>query len=313
MKVLVLQANPHDTEVLRLPVEAREIRRKLALQHDNELILAGAVRPSDLQELLQQCQPDVVHFSGHGNQGGLLVLEDDKGASAPIPGSALAGIFEATRATVKCVVLNSCYSQDQAEAIIEKVPCVVGINSEINDEDAIAFAASFYGALGFSSTVQQAFDAACALITYSEDYGPKMQTQNGVNPDELIIKRSPKLMAEFDINARTGRPKKLRREYSMKIFVQNAPQSTTACVYQYIAPTDDWLDDYNNAFDEIQNLGDEFPSHVSFSGDVFIRATLWSGGTSIGISRYLKEALRDKYGNKPSGSIRAALEAIEKN
>jgi len=69
MKVLALQANPHDTEVLRLPLEAREIRHQLSLQSCNELIVVGAVRPSDLQQLLLQYQPDIVHFSGHGNEG----------------------------------------------------------------------------------------------------------------------------------------------------------------------------------------------------------------------------------------------------
>jgi hypothetical protein len=156
--------------------------------------------------------------------------------SVPIPGSALAGIFEAAPGTVKCVVLNSCYSREQARAILEKIPCVVGMNSEISDEAAITFAASFYGALGFSRTVQQAFNAARALIPLSEQHAPKMETKDGVNAADLVIKRSPKLMAEFDINRRTGRPRKRHHEFSMKVFVQDAPPSTTACVYQYIDP-----------------------------------------------------------------------------
>jgi CHAT domain len=315
MKVLALQANPHDTEVLRIAKEAREIRRRLAPHSGNELIVVGAVRTSDLLELLQEYQPDVVHFSGHGNKGGLLVLEDDVGASSPIPSSALAGIFAAVAATVKCVVLNSCYSHDQASAIVETVPCVVGMGSEISDEAAIAFAVGFYGALGFSSTVQKAFQAGCANIALNstEHLTPKMQTRPGVDPAQLIIKRSPRLVAEFDIDPRAGRPKKSGSEYSMKVFVEDAPPGTTACVYQYIDPTDDTLEDYENAFDEIQNLGDQFPNYVSFYGDVIIRATLWSGstGTGIGISRHLKDALRETYANDPRKFIRQALDEIE--
>jgi|SRR6266853_1538656 len=120
-------------------------------------------------------------------------------------------------------------------------------------------------------------------------------------------------MAEFDINPKTEKPQMIGEEYSLKVFVQNAPPGTTACVYQYIDTTDDTLDDYNNAFDEIQNLGDEFPNYVSFYGDVFIRATLWSGGVGKGISCYLKDALRDTYRNEPSEFIRKALKEIEDN
>jgi len=170
--------------------------------------------------------------------------------------------------------------------------CRHGLEIINSDEAAIAFAAGFYAALGFTSTVQKAFQAGCANIALKspEHLTPKTQTRPGVDPAQLIIKRSPRLVAEFDIDPRTGRPKKISNEYSMKVFVEDAPPGTIACVYQYIDPTDDTLEDCENAFDEIHSLGDQFPNYVSFSGDVIIRATRWSGstGTGIGISRHLK-------------------------
>jgi hypothetical protein len=57
---------------LALDEECREITAKIrSTDHRDaiELIAAWAVRPSDLQQLLLQHRPQVVHFSGHGTRG----------------------------------------------------------------------------------------------------------------------------------------------------------------------------------------------------------------------------------------------------
>jgi hypothetical protein len=58
IKLLFLAANPTDTDRLRLDEESRD---------QFELKTHWAVRADDLQELLMRYQPDIVHFSGHGN------------------------------------------------------------------------------------------------------------------------------------------------------------------------------------------------------------------------------------------------------
>src|SRR5262245_53936648 len=68
-KILFLGANARNTTRLKLLREVRDVRSALdktgageAYRFDAEL----AVRPEDLQELLQKHSPDVLHFSGHG-------------------------------------------------------------------------------------------------------------------------------------------------------------------------------------------------------------------------------------------------------
>ncbi|HSS47354.1 MAG TPA: CHAT domain-containing protein, partial [Thermoanaerobaculia bacterium] len=69
---------------------------------------------------------------------------------------------------LRCVVLNACYSEEQAQAIAQEVDCVVGMATAVADRAAIRFAAKFYEALAFGQTVQAAFDLACSDIEINE-------------------------------------------------------------------------------------------------------------------------------------------------
>ncbi|NEQ48402.1 MAG: hypothetical protein F6K00_34675 [Leptolyngbya sp. SIOISBB] len=59
------------------------------------------------------------------------------GSAQPVDPEALAGLFEIAAEHVHAVVLNACYSVDQAETITQHIPYVVGINDAIGDKIAI--------------------------------------------------------------------------------------------------------------------------------------------------------------------------------
>ena len=65
-----------------------------------------------------------------------------------VDAEALAGLFRLFADTIKCVVLNACYSAIQAKAIVRHVEFVVGMDKEIGDSAAIEFSTAFYDALG---------------------------------------------------------------------------------------------------------------------------------------------------------------------
>ncbi|MBD0263972.1 MAG: adenylate cyclase, partial [Tolypothrix sp. Co-bin9] len=68
-KILILSANPTNTDWLRLDEEIREIKTALkrSKYRDNfEVITEGAVRIDDLRRALLDSEPQIVHFSGHG-------------------------------------------------------------------------------------------------------------------------------------------------------------------------------------------------------------------------------------------------------
>jgi hypothetical protein len=168
MKILFLAANPTATGRLALDEEARAVTQKIR-QADNrealEFITELAVRPDDLLQYLNQYKPQVVHFSGHGNAGGEIILVGDSREAKRVSTAALQALFETMRDNIRLVVLNSCYSKEQAAAISSQIDFVVGMNSSIEDSAAVVFSAAFYRALGYGRTVSEAFaQARTALL-----------------------------------------------------------------------------------------------------------------------------------------------------
>ena len=102
-------------------------------------------------------EPKIVHFSGHGGPGG-LALEDDDGQARFIHKEALSSLFKLFKDKVECVLLNACYSQDQAEGISEHINYVIGMSKEVSDKAALEFAVGFYDAIGAGRSIEDAFE-----------------------------------------------------------------------------------------------------------------------------------------------------------
>jgi hypothetical protein len=165
--ILFLGANPSNTGRLRLDQELRDItdglQRSQQRDHFN-LQQKWAVRPRDIQRAMLDVQPQIVHFSGHGEGEEGLVFEDDLGNSKLVNGAALASLFGLFADQLHCVVLNGCYSEVQARAIGQHIPYVIGMNQVIGDQAALVFAVGFYDALGAGKDVEFAFKLGCAAM-----------------------------------------------------------------------------------------------------------------------------------------------------
>ncbi|MDZ8028053.1 MAG: AAA-like domain-containing protein [Nostoc sp. DedQUE11] len=166
-KILILTANPKNTNQLRLGEEVREIQAALKEcrnRDEFEIMTHWAVRVDDLQPILLDHTPDIVHFSGHGGGSHGLALENEIGQMQLVSSTALAGLFRLFKTDIECVFLNACYSEAQAKAIYQHINCVVGMNQAIGDIAAIKFAKGFYRALGTDRTYKEAFEFGCNAI-----------------------------------------------------------------------------------------------------------------------------------------------------
>jgi hypothetical protein len=166
-KILILTANPKNTDRLRLDEEVREIQAALEQSKNRdqfEVMTRWAVRVDDLQPILLDHEPQIVHFSGHGGESQGLALENELGEMQLVGSTALAGLFKLFKANVECVFLNACYSEEQAKAIYKHINCVIGMNQAIGDRAAVKFAKGFYRAIGTDKTYEQAFEFGCNLI-----------------------------------------------------------------------------------------------------------------------------------------------------
>jgi CHAT domain-containing protein len=188
IKILFLAANPQSTTQLGLDEEIRAITQKIRASDYRdflELVSVWAVRPDDLLQYLNEHKPYIVHFSGHGSAKGEIILVDNQRQSKPVSASALKALFTTLKDNIQIVVLNACYSRLQAEAITEVIDYVIGMSDAIGDEAAIIFAASFYRAIGFNRTVQEAFDQARTALLLEgipEEDTPELLVRSGANP-----------------------------------------------------------------------------------------------------------------------------------
>jgi hypothetical protein len=195
IKILFLAANPGDTNKLALDEEIREITSKIRAaecRDSIDIISAWAVRPDDLLQLLNQHKPQIVHFSGRGSGSSEIILTDNNGVSKPVSSMALTALFKTLKDNVKAVVLNACFSREQAEAVTQVIDCAVGMSDSIGDTAAITFAASFYRAIGFGRSIQEAFDqgiTALLLEDIPEDNTPKLLVKSGVDPSQVFVVR----------------------------------------------------------------------------------------------------------------------------
>jgi hypothetical protein len=73
------------------------------------------------------------------------------------------------------VVLNACWSAEQAACVAAQVPYVVAMRTEVGDDAAIAFSTGFYLALAAGQPVPNAFAAArahLAMMNIPEGHTP---------------------------------------------------------------------------------------------------------------------------------------------
>ena len=178
VRILFLASEPTNEGRLRLGAELQQIRNRLASNPLFEIKDYQAVKPDDVLLTISKYKPHIVHFSGHGEKTGEICFEDEKGNSKTVPPQALALLFKSASETVKCVLINACYSEVQAKAISQFIPIVIGTKKEISDNAAIKFSTGFYTALEpdlSQKSFLKAFDIGCIAIKFEnlpEDLTP---------------------------------------------------------------------------------------------------------------------------------------------
>jgi hypothetical protein len=223
-KILILAANPKNTDRLRLDQEVREIDEGLQRSRHREqfeLTSKWAVRLRDFYRYMLDIQPQIVHFSGHGGGESGIALEDETGNVQLLQTEQLAGIFKLFASKgVECVLLNACYSQVQAEAIRQYIPYVIGMNQAIPDKAAINFAVTFYDVLGAGETVEFAFDLACTQLI-------------GLKEDETPVLKKKDIHSISSSNQTEAIPQVEPRELSLNLLKSLLPSQFDNVVFKY--------------------------------------------------------------------------------
>ncbi|MFL6726643.1 MAG: CHAT domain-containing protein [Sphingomicrobium sp.] len=192
--VLFLTANPAVDSPLRVDAEVRRVQEAIRASKFAESVRVEYRPAADLTTILNglnDLEPQVVHFSGHGNEAGLLT---DTGAVEVDPSDELTydllgKALDATDHAPDVLVLNSCSSSGAKDDVLSKVRFLVSMNVPISDIAAAAFAPQFYAALASGQSVQSAFRQGAAAVeatSISESSTPELHCNNA-DPSKVVL------------------------------------------------------------------------------------------------------------------------------
>jgi GTPase SAR1 family protein len=170
-KILFLAANPTNAARLQTDKEHRLLKAQLERGRARDgfefLPPQFAVTILELVRAMNDA-PNIVHFSGHGDLQGIAITDENNGAQV-LPTAALKLLFKPHQGEVQMVILNACYSSEQARVLSEFGIFVVGNNQPISDPAAISFTEGFYNGLGEGKTFEGALnDAMIVVLTQNE-------------------------------------------------------------------------------------------------------------------------------------------------
>lgn len=194
LRVLILGAASKGD--LRVGREQKRIRAAVesALHRDLiELDVRPAATTADLLDGITKFRPHVVHFSGHSDHD-LIVFEherDEHHEGAIVTAEAFAVALQATDDPPLLVVLNSCNSATQIDRVVEQVaPFAIGMADEIEDGDAITYAAQFYAAVANGQSVESAHLSGQAALQLAGLAGAELPTlawTDDVDPARAVL------------------------------------------------------------------------------------------------------------------------------
>jgi hypothetical protein len=198
LRVLMLAASSEGD--LRVGREQKRIRLAVERAVHRDLVELD-VRPSattdDLLDGIVRFRPHIVHFSGHSDDD-LIVFEDEVDEpheGVIVTAEAFAHAVAATDEPPLLILLNSCNSASQIGRLVESVaPFAIGMSDEIEDGDAITYAAQFYAAVANGQSIQSAHasgQAALELAGLATRDLPTLAHATDVNPATTYLVVAP--------------------------------------------------------------------------------------------------------------------------
>jgi len=178
---------------LDLEKEAREIKEAITKSLNRDSIdfqTRWATRVQDLFQAINETNPTIIHFSGHGTPNGELVFQDNYDNPKMVSKEAITEMIVASSDDIRMIVFNNCFSSNQAKMIVDKVEATIGMNTSIGDNSAILFASQLYSAIGFGQTLDKAFLQARAMLMLEEtkeENTPELFVKEGFKAKDIIF------------------------------------------------------------------------------------------------------------------------------
>ncbi|MCB0231531.1 MAG: SUMF1/EgtB/PvdO family nonheme iron enzyme, partial [Anaerolineae bacterium] len=168
--ILFIMPQLADLISLKTMAELRNLRDALLRERHRDALDwqdLPAARVSNLAWALRYYQPQIVHYAGHGGEGGELFFDPEEGdrasvALSPQQFADTLGAYQSEAGQpVRLVVLAGCHTARTAELVAQVSGCAVGFEGEPSDV-ALAkyFTPNLYAALSDGRSAQNAVEVA---------------------------------------------------------------------------------------------------------------------------------------------------------
>lgn len=195
VRLALLVTNPERFAPLQTMIEARDIQKAIestpnASRFDIRVVLAPTF--DDLIDALNQFDPQILHFSGHGGGSSLLLDNERAGEDGGdvLDFTMVARLLGATAAKVRLLVLAACDTVAGAEPLVAAKRSVIAMSDAVDDEAACAFSARFYKSLASGASVKHSLAQAKLLLEqngYKDAELPTLITEDPKDEDLMFV------------------------------------------------------------------------------------------------------------------------------
>jgi hypothetical protein len=187
LRILTIISNPREFPQLKVETEWRTLNDALSELVQSSLVSITRLEKPTMLALQQQLRKDeyhILHFIGHGTfseyrEDGLLLLEDDQGAGAPVSGHYLGTLLHDEK-SLRLAVLNACegartsisdpYAGTAQQLVRQGIPAVIAMQFEVGERTAETLSREFYRSLADNYPVDAALaEARKAIYTQGQD------------------------------------------------------------------------------------------------------------------------------------------------
>jgi hypothetical protein len=195
LDVLYLTADPIKNNPLRVDAELHHVQNEIRGSKFRDNITVQHRPAANLKSLLNglnDLNPHIIHFSGHGNKSGIAM--DNASVAKPsvemVSFKLLAKALSATDSRPRVVLLNACDSAAARKPFIKLGLIVISMKTSISDAAAAAFAVQFYGTIASGQSVKSAFEQgriAVEATSIGEADTPQLSCLKNVDPSKIIL------------------------------------------------------------------------------------------------------------------------------
>ena len=180
---------------LSLDKEARDIEESIQKTPDRDsisFVTKWATRTEDLFQYINEVNPTIIHFTGHGTEDGKLVFHDKNDNPKFVGIDAIIQMINAITDDLRLVVFSNCFFSSIAIQVSEYVEATIGMNTSVREDVATLFAAQLYSSIGFGFSLDKAFKQAMARLSIEgieqKDADiPELFVKEGMDANEIYL------------------------------------------------------------------------------------------------------------------------------